>query len=569
MSRIHQLPPELIAKIAAGEVIERPAYALKELIENSLDAGATYIKTELENAGLDKISITDNGHGMSIEDMLECYKPHTTSKISNENDLFSIQSMGFRGEALASLASISEMSIRSKTTQDTIGNEIKVISTHNTKPIPFGMPTGTQIIIEKLFHNVPPRKKFLETVAREFRLILEMITSLSLTNPSTGFYIAHNKKKILELPQNQDLLHRTQSLFGSSFPEQLLPVIHEDSYISITGFIAKPQLSTQSGSKQYVFINNRKIIDKTISSSIKDTYGTLLEAKSQPVFILYITLPYERVDVNVHPRKEEVAFAESDFVLETIKQAVKNTLSNQNLIYNDRRWKKGEYTPPVYNEYSVREGGTSGFVGSLLKDRTTPWTVETEVLSSSDILQLHNLYLITQTKNGIILIDQHAAHERILYEQFLEEFNDLKKDSCELILAEPQKLDISISEKQILREHISEFKELGFNFDIESDQIIAVPRIFSDRSINELVKELLEDYVTYKNIKEIDSRSHKMLAYLACRTAIKAGDSLTKEQARNLIEKLKKCNTPYTCPHGRPTQIEITLNKLHQMFHRK
>ncbi|MDQ3099033.1 MAG: DNA mismatch repair endonuclease MutL [bacterium] len=568
MAKIHQLSPELIAKIAAGEVIERPAYAIKELIENAVDAQASTIKIELLRAGLDKIIITDNGIGMDKEDIRECFKPHTTSKISNENDLFTVNSMGFRGEALASIATISDMTIRSRYIDDTLGTEIDLKIGNIEKMGPFGMPIGTEIIIRNIFNNVPARKKFINSPSVEFRLILEMITALSLALPGVGFSLYHNKRQVLDLPSEQSLLDRASLLFGTEFKANLLPVLIEDSYLKISGYIAKPQLSTRSGSKQYLFINKRKIIDKQLIATIKDTYGTLLEPRVHPIFILFFDMPYERVDVNIHPRKEQVAFTDPQFLVLTLRQAVISRLSTENLIYNDRRWQSGEYSPANYQPWSLRDGGMNSFASKLLKE-TTPWTVEKEILKSSDILQMHNLYLIAQTKNGIILIVQHAAHERILYEQFLLEFRKVRNEKVIYIFESPVNIELSIHETQALRDNVSEIAELGFDIDADSLTIKSLPEIFKDRNPTSLLRELLEDLIENRALKDIDSKSNKMIAYLACRTAIKAGDKLSKEQAHNLIEKLNQCKTKFTCPHGRPVQIEISLNELHHKFHRR
>ncbi len=569
MAIIHQLSDEVIAKIAAGEVIERPAYALKELIENSVDAKATHIKISLERAGLDSMSISDNGSGMEEEDILECFKPHTTSKIDSDSDLYTINSMGFRGEALASLAAISAMTIRSRQHSAPLGTEIELENSKIISKKIYGMPAGTEIIIKNLFYSVPARKKFINNPSHEFRLILEMITGLFLALPSIGLQLTHNKRKVLDLPVNQSLPERILSLLGNDLQYTLLPVAAEDNYVTLSGYIAKPQTATTSGTKQYLFVNRRKVSDKNISTLIKTAYGSLLEARSHPVFILFIDIPAERVDVNIHPRKEQIAFSEPLLVHHTIKSSVVETLAKEDLIYNDRRWQKGEYSPPQYQKWSFHEGNTQSYAGQLLKEFTTPWAVQPETLKSSDILQMHNVYLVTQTATGILLIDQHAAHERILYEQFLVEFQKVKNEKKVYKLETPLPLPLSVSEYQMLKDSAGHLEQLGFSFDEAWTHITAVPEIFVDRNSVELIKEVVTDLRENNEVKEIDVQTNKMLAYLACRTAIKAGDPLSKEEAQNLLEKLSRCTVKFTCPHGRPTQIEFSLNQLHHLFHRR
>ncbi len=571
MPKIKALSAELVAKIKAGEVIERPAYALKELIENSIDAGATQIKIELEKSGLQKISITDNGVGMDKDDIRECFKPHTTSKITTEDELFAVQSMGFRGEALASLASVSTMTIRSKPADQAIGTEIHLVNGDIEKLAPFGMPQGTHIIVEELFHNVPARKKFISQSTTEMRLVVEMITALAMAHPSLAISLVHNQKVLLDVPRNQSLGQRVHSLFGTAVFENLIAVQNEESYFKITGFITKPQLSSQNTGKQFLYVNSRKIVDKRISAVIKESYGTLLEPKVHPVFMLFIDIPFERVDVNVHPRKEQVAFLEESVIVDSVKRAIIETLSRDNLIYNDRRWQKGEYTPASYESWSVRDGGTTSYAGQLLKTTVDAWNVQSETLQSSDIIQMHNLYLVTQTKNGIVLIDQHAAHERILFEQFVAEFKQQRSATLPFELASAVCLDLSVIEQQTLHEYREELMKLGFLINEKAGRthLTTVPELFKDRDSNALIKELLEDLAEHRELKDIDTQSHKMLAYLACRTAIKAGDKLSKEEADNLIRKLGECTSPFTCPHGRPVQIEISLNELHHKFHRR
>ncbi len=568
MSKIHHLPPHIIAKIAAGEVIERPAYAVKELIENAIDAKAAYITVQIEEAGLRKIVVTDNGEGMSKEDIQECFKPHTTSKISDEENLVGITSLGFRGEALSSIAAISTMTIKSRTENESSGSLVSLKNGNIEKISPIGMPVGTSITVDNLFHNVPVRKKFLKTPTTEFRHILEIIMHYAISFPNTRFFLSHNKKIIVDLPKNQNLLERIRMLLGNDVFAHLLPLRYEESYVTISGFISKPQITTYVTNKHFIFINQRKVTDKLITTAIKEAYGNLLETTAYPIFILFLTMPYEMVDVNVHPRKEQVSFVDNKIIFDAVRKAVRETLQKKNITFSNMNWLIDETS----NKLSLHDGNTRSYAGKLLKNLVLPSVEnETTIIKSSDIVQLHNLFLITQTSTGFIFIDQHAAHERILFEKFSEEFKKQKNKNNVYHLSNPITFDVSFSDNEVLSENIKLFETLGFiieHFQGNTFKINAVPNLFQDRNPVTLIKELLDDLVQEKQTKSIDQASHRMLAYLACRSAIKAGDKITKSRAKELLEDLEKTPNNAICPHGRPTKIEMSLKEVNRMFKR-
>jgi DNA mismatch repair protein MutL len=572
MPVIHELSPTIVAKIAAGEVVERPVFALKELLDNAIDAHATAIKIDIEDGGLKKIHVIDNGVGISKEDIKECYKPHTTSKISSEEDLIGIKSLGFRGEALWSIAAISQMTIKSKRRHDSEGTLVELSYGELERMTPIGMPDGTEILVQNLFDNVPARKKFLKSPNKEFQEILDLVIKYALSFPQCAFFLRHNGRKYIDLTKDQDTAQRAGILFGAQLYENLLPFTHEHEYIRLAGFITKPQAAITSQDKQFIFVNNRIVWDKLVAASIKSAYGTLLEPRVYPIFMLFIDIPHERVDVNVHPRKEQVAFAEIKKLTEAIQKAVADTLAEQNIMYHDLRWKKGEYINNTPVALHLREGGTRTYAGVVLKQTATPWNVYTQnkIHTSSEVIQLHNLYLLVSTEKGFILLDQHAAHERILYEQFLKEFAKEKAKGEVVVLKEPIRLNLPLLDTHILEENSSVLQDIGFEVKItDTVQIRQMPKLFKDRNIQKLIEEILLDIKNNEEVKEVDTKTNKMIAYIACRTAIKAGDKLTKEQAKKLVKQLETVENRYTCPHGRPIQIEITLNELHTLFHRR
>jgi len=563
MRKIHQLPHHIVSKIAAGEVIERPVFAVKELVENSLDAGADSIIVQIEESGLKKITVIDNGEGMSAEDLQECFKAHTTSKLRSEDELSHIKTLGFRGEALSSIAAISKLTINSRVAKESGGISVTLKNGKIEKVIPAGMPAGTSVIVEHLFHTLPARRKFLRSERTEFRHIIDLLTGYALSYPQVHFLLTHNKKTIFDLPKSSDPSLRIEKLLGKDIFSSLLPVSYKDSYISINGFIAKPMFTTRTPNKQFLFINKRLISDKGVSLSIKSAYGALLANTVYPVCILYFSLPYEMVDVNVHPRKEHVRFTDNILLHDAIRHAISQTLT----IY--------DLTPVSdFNTLSLSDaiGSTESYAGRLLKEKRLPWELSQKLKTNyEDILQIHNLYLFVVTENGFLLIDQHAAHERILYEQLLNEFTKEKKKQNIFYFPKPGVFDLSFSEAELLHEYVNLFQDMGWeieHFKNNTFLLRSLPVLFQDRDYVSLLKEMLEDLQHNNRREELDTISNKMIAYLACHAAVKAGDQLTKEQVKELIMQLEKTSNNATCPHGRPTKVWVSLEGIHKLFKR-
>lgn len=554
MQKIFPLSSDVIAKIAAGEVIERPAYAVKEIIENAIDAKAESITIHIADSGLKKIVVIDNGEGMSTEDIKECFKPHTTSKLTEEEQLHAVRTMGFRGEALSSIASISTMTIKSKTAEEVAGTQVTVQNGAIKNISPVGMPVGTSVTIDNLFYPVPARKKFLKSKRTEFRHILDVVSHTALAHPEIRFVLTHNNKTIFDLPKTKENTDRIQKFIGPSVFEHLIPITYTDQYVGFTGFLAKPQVVTKTANKQFLFVNQRKITDKLISQSVKEAYGNLLEATASPIFILFLTIPPEVVDVNVHPRKEQVRFLNKETLFATIKKAVSENLTKNNLTFLNLDWK-------------TRDGQTKSYAGKLLKQLVlSDAALLTTREKHAEIQQIHNLYLLTPTKQGLLIIDQHAAHERILYQEFLKAFEKEKQKTEVFKLPKPETIDLSMTEQEALEEQKKELKKIGFSFN--SNKLTTVPKLFKDWDYQNLITEMIEDILEEKNIADIGTQSNKMLAYLACRSAVKAGDPLTKDQIKRLLEQLEKTENNATCPHGRPVRVAVNLQDLNRMFKR-
>jgi DNA mismatch repair protein MutL len=559
MSTIRALSPDTIARIAAGEILERPAYAVKELVENALDAHATHIDIDITEGGLGRIAVHDDGHGMDAEDLSLCYLPHTTSKLTDDR-LEGIRTMGFRGEALNSIAAVSRLSISSRRPGSESGTRV-VVEGGIAEPLAkAGMPVGTSVIVEQLFATTPGRRKFMKSPQSEFRLTLELVTALAMAHPEVGVTLTHNGKRSLALPAGQESFDRIAALVGPRLAEQCIPISRDEEAGSIIGYLAKP-LADTAGAKQFIFVNGRHVSHPPIGNRVKQAYGTLLEPRALPVFVLFITVPHQYVDVNVHPRKEQVHFMHERSLLEAIATGVGETLTRHSLTYRN-------------GAEMIRDGGTRTYAAHILKDEVTPWgSKDLDILKkSTDVIQLHNLYLVAETERGILLVDQHAAHERILYEQFSEAFRERRESQGSFALEHAVVFECGPAEAETVREYLTDLRRFGFDIDEfgeRSFRIGSVPALLRDRDPVPLLREVLHDLRAGIGLPAVDEASHRMLAYLACRTAIKAGDRLTKEQARDLIRKLAETKTQYTCPHGRPVKAELSLYELERIFRRK
>lgn len=553
MKKIHKLPLHIVSKIAAGEVIERPAYALKELIENAIDANANKIHITIEEAGLKKIQISDNGEGMSGEDLQEAWKPHTTSKISEDHPLIGIRTFGFRGEALASIGAVSTLSIKSRTKENKTGAEIEIKEGKCISYLPTGMPQGTIVTIGNLFSNVPARKKFLKSLQTELRHSIDTIVSFAIAYPQVSFTVTHNKKTLMNLPQADNRILRIQSLLAKDNYYLFIPVKHVDSHIKIFGFIAKPQLFTSSSAKQFLYINNRKVTDKAVALAVKEAYGTMLEPTSYPIFVLFIEMPFEMVDVNVHPRKEQVSFTNTKAIFQEVKESILEVLEENNVTFQNLSWKRNGV------------GTTNSYAGKLLRE-TIAKNEEIVINKDVPLTQLHKLYILSQNNNGITLVDQHAAHERIIFEKMRKEFIKQKNKQKNIKLTTPLTLTVSMSQLLLLEEYRDVLRTLGFT--IENTTVTHIPFFLQDRNPKELLENIFENLEQDLPLKEIDTTSEEMMAFLACRTAVKAGDILEEKHMQQIIDGL--VDTPYneTCPHGRPTRIFLSFKEINHLFKR-
>lgn len=558
---IRALSASLVAKIAAGQVVERPVSVVKELVENALDAGATHITIELEAAGKKKIIVADNGCGMNQSDLLASFLHHTTSKIADDADLFSIDTFGFRGEALSSIAAVAKLRIESKQETELGGRYVEVVAGSCENEGSVGMPTGTRVIVSGLFSLVPARRKVLKSDATELSHILQCVSAFCLAHKHVSFTVLHSKKEILHVNKTQSQHQRVVDVLSVQIADNLLPLEATTEHARLYGFIGKPQIGTTSRQRQFLFVNGRSVTNEKISKQIKELYGTLLEPRSNPAFVLFIELAHDLVDVNVDPQKTRVRFLIADEILQELQKIVPNILAQANLTYTQRG------ANGFYEEFSMDAG-----IAQSIREETDGWNLkDVELLEATAVLQVHNLYLVAQTRRGLLIVDQHAAHERILYQEFLEVFQ--KKRSKIIKLKKPLLAQLPPAEFELALEKHSVFSELGFTFSNSKGghntlQITHIPQVFETKNIGKLFEEVLHDIIEIDQPKKLDVGTHRTISYLACRTAIKAGEKLTPKERVRLIEKLLETDSHYTCPHGRPVEVELDLKYLDQLFKR-
>ena len=593
MPQIKKLDQDLINKIAAGEVVERPASVVKELVENSIDAHADQISIDLEKGGTDLIVIQDNGSGMTKEDAELAIERHATSKISTLEDLFNIQTLGFRGEALASISAVSQFTLETKTKEGIEGTSLK-IENGQLKIEPCGCTEGTKITIKDLFYNVPARKKFLKTPLTEYNHILETITQFALINPQISFKLTHNKTLILNLPEANNWLERIKQVLGLDIAKDLL-AIKQLGTIEITGFIGKPEIARQNRKSQFIFVNNRVVSDYLIAKAVKDGFGSLIPRELNPVFVLSIKLPPQLVDVNVHPRKAEVKFKDTNEIYLTVLKTIQECLA-ANLMPARLNTEPGQ---PVKTYTLKPQAGTQTFRPSVSYQQnfkniqTRPSQISQALEFSKQILQgefeeekdqpligawrligqIHNSYLLIEAPSAVLIIDQHAAAERILYERFKKDFASANIKSQKLLL--PLTLELSHREIEILKQSSEFLKNLGFDLEIFSGNSIivnAVPQELDKLDIKQTILGLINDLEEhdFNSAKSIDEKKDLVIKYAACRTAVKFKDKLeVEEQIKLLQDVIAMMDKINTCPHGRPFIMELTLDQLAKNFKRK
>ncbi len=603
MGKIQILPENISNQIAAGEVVERPASVVKELVENAIDAEATRIEIYVEDGGKKKIRIVDNGEGIDKEDIPVVFKRHATSKIRNEDDLYHIQTMGFRGEALSSIASVSKINLKTKPRGSNQASEVIIEAGKLVTSKPVGMPGGTDITVADLFFNVPARRKFLKTTRTEQKHIVDQFINSALANPTIGFSLTHNNREIYALPAEQLLPERIAALLGNACLQEMQELAFEHPHLQISGWINKPGHGQTSARNQYLYVNGRHVKNRTVFGAIKRGFGSTLGRGEYPQFLIFIEIPPDMVDVNVHPRKEEVRFVNESMIFNLVRQMIEKNIPR---IESDS-W--DHISPSQKTRLAVREPQQTPPSNDLAKSspptieitteefwRKRPYKTATrndgptyppsqstwlggDLEMEVPTLQVQNLYLIRENPNGgIDIYDQHATHERILYEQFVKNFLQAKSEADSQQLLVPATKALSAPDFETLMSSRKILQKVGFkieDFGNNTVKVSATPASLVERNLDQLLDEFVGDLRENEDVAEpertlnhVDRQTHRVLSYLACRGAVKAGDRLNKFQIQELLRQLTKTHTNHTCPHGRPVKVTLTEKELRKLFRR-
>ncbi|MBQ9313852.1 MAG: DNA mismatch repair endonuclease MutL [Clostridia bacterium] len=653
MGSIVLLDELTINQIAAGEVIERPANVVKELIENSIDAGATKINVEIENGGISLIRITDNGKGIASDDVEIAFERHATSKIRSSKDLMKISTMGFRGEALASIASVGKVELVTKTADSSIGTRIIVEGGDIVLKEECGAPQGTTITVKELFYNTPVRYKFLKKDYTEAGYIETALERIALINPNISFKLLSNKKQVLQTSGNGDIQTVVFNLFGKDISQNIVKVNFEYEGIKVSGVVGKPEIARSNRANQMFYVNNRYIKDKTLSAATEEAYRTLIPQGKFGFCVLNVTLNPELVDVNVHPAKLEVRFTDESSVFKAVYHGVRNALLGNDLIADssaDNRpvarentvaapAKKGLFeifkgsashfasvtsnddnviTANFENHLSKNESGDSlsNFSNSItdtvsINEESAKYNTENE--SATHVMQNYveidqdipsiaetssekkapvfyeqdfiekaelpeykilgvafNTYIILQLEDDIYILDQHAAHERVLYEKVKKNFYKDGGNEIQMLLL-PDVLNLSKKDMRMVHNNMRLFEQSGFDieeFGEDAIKINGVPVICYDMNTKDLFLDILDglDITNRTNKQDIEE---KFIATVACKAAVKGNMYLDESEIRSLLDELLQLESPFTCPHGRPTAIRITRNEIEKKFGRR
>ncbi len=609
---IIQLPDQLVNQIAAGEVIERPSSIVKELVENSLDAGANLIQVELELGGIRLIRVRDNGHGIEKDDLPLSVRRHATSKIKNLSDLEAVDSLGFRGEALPSIASVSITRLKSLSQSDEQAWELITDGAEDEYKLkPVAHPTGTTIEVRDLFFNVPARRKFLRTERTELQHIESMLKKLALAHFHAAFSLSHNGKKLFQWKagtSREDHERRVSDVCGQSFFEQSFYIDTETHGFRLWGWIARATYSRSQADMQYFYVNRRAVRDKVISHAVKQAYSDLIYHSRYPAFVLFLDLPASQVDVNVHPAKHEVRFRDSrlvhGFVRRSLQDALRSirpdTESAHRMNEEPVAYSEPGQQYPANNSTSILSTGHAAYVPSTGKPSQGSLTLavsennaglrklyagNTDTGHSAEVLpasaeqthipplgfalaQLHGVYILSQNQDGLILVDAHAAHERITYEKLKKAYSDSGKIKSQPVLI-PVPLSLSHKEADFAEQYEGHFSHLGFELRrvaAEKVTIREVPILLADSNLEELVRDVLAELIEHGDSDQIESAINETLSSMACHGSVRANRKLSLTEMNALLRQMETTENSGQCNHGRPTWTALSMKDLDKLF---
>jgi DNA mismatch repair protein MutL len=614
---IHLLPDAVANQIAAGEVIQRPASAVKELLENAIDAGSDNITLVIKDAGKTLIQVIDNGSGMSETDARLSFERHATSKISCADDLFNLNTKGFRGEALASIAAIAQVELKTKKEGLDLGSKIIIEGSEVKEQEPCSTAKGTSFSIKNLFFNVPARRNFLKSNPVEIKHIIDEFQRVALAHPNIAFSMYNAENEVFNLNKGS-FRQRIVGVFGEKYNQKLVPVTESTDIVIIEGFVSKPEFAKKTRGEQYFFVNDRFIKNAYLNHAVQNAFDQLLSKDQFPSYFIYLKIDPAKIDINIHPTKTEIKFEDERSIYAIIRTSVKQALGKYNIsptldfeqetsfdIPLSKRMETVKAPTikvnPNYNPFSTdvstsNKSSNNGAIRTAAKQESKDWesvyddfdkntaeiiehqpqeNVEQQVISSNwdeeternrTLLQLHKKYIFTQLKSGYLIIDQQRAHERVLYEKFTSQLKTKKSSSQQLLF--PETIEFTSADGELLNEIKPEIIALGFVMDKvgrSSFVISGVPSEIKEQNIKQTIEKLLEQFKLNSSELKLDKKEN-LATSLARSASIKAGQYLSTEEMNNLVDNLFACDMPYSLPNGKPTIISLNLDDLNKQF---
>lgn len=626
MAKINILDDSTINKIAAGEVVERPSSIIKELVENSIDAGSSYISIEIENGGKDLIRIVDNGSGIDKDDVNKAFLRHATSKINTVEDLSSLESLGFRGEALASIAAVSKLEMLTKTEEALIGLRIVLDGGKIREKEAASANRGTQISVRDLFFNTPARRKFLKSNQAEAQAITDIVNKIAIGNPSIKIKYINNSKTIYETLGDGSIINAIRMIYGRDISENLIEIDYRSKYFSISGYLGNNNIYRGNRNHQHLYINGRYIKSPNISKKINDAYKAIIPINKYPIYFVNISVDPAKVDVNIHPSKLEVKFDQEEEILNELSDFVRGILLKSSLV---GRYKDNSRGKDLYNKNSFAGFNSFSYSPKEVENNLTSTAIREDVSNScsnqntnesprvqADMIQtpirlsdinnggiqdkkevdskmeyqqssfieespdrnpdfiglkfigiIFDTYIIFSKNDDMIMLDQHAAHERIRFEMYMSKYK--ANDISVQMLIDPIIMDLDANDMDTVRKNIDVFSSFGFlveEFGHRSISIRGLPNTFGEPESKRFIYELIDGLGKIDNIYDT---KYDEIAEIACKSAIKGNDKISIEEAKHLIGQLEECSNPYTCPHGRPTMVKMTRYEIEKLFKRR
>lgn len=626
MAKINILDDSTINKIAAGEVVERPSSIIKELVENSIDAGSSYISIEIENGGKGLIRIIDNGSGIDKDDVNKAFLRHATSKINTVEDLSSLESLGFRGEALASIAAVSKLEMLTKTEEALIGLRIVLDGGKIREKEATSANRGTQISVRDLFFNTPARRKFLKSNQAEAQAITDIVNKIAIGNPSIKIKYINNSKTIYETLGDGSIINAIRMIYGRDISENLIEIDYRSKYFSISGYLGNNNIYRGNRNHQHLYINGRYIKSHNISKKINDAYKAIIPINKYPIYFVNISVDPAKVDVNIHPSKLEVKFDQEEEILNELSDFVRGILLKSSLV---GRYKDNSRGKDLYNKNSFAGFNSFSYSPQEVENNLTSTAIREDVSNScsnqntnesprvqADMIQtpirlsdinnggiqdkkevdskmeyqqssfieespdrnpdfiglkfigiIFDTYIIFSKNDDMIMLDQHAAHERIRFEMYMSKYK--ANDISVQMLIDPIIMDLDANDMDTVRKNIDVFSSFGFlveEFGHRSISIRGLPNTFGEPESKRFIYELIDGLGKIDNIYDT---KYDEIAEIACKSAIKGNDKISIEEAKHLIGQLEECSNPYTCPHGRPTMVKMTRYEIEKLFKRR